>query len=250
MSAVIAVRDVTVSYGAEKQRRDVLRNVDLTIEAGSFTCFLGRSGCGKTTLLNVIAGIVPYTSGSLTLDGKPIDDASNRKRLGYVFQDHRLLPWRTALGNAAFVLEAWGVARAEREERAMRALRLVGLDTFAGSYPHQLSGGMRSRVALARALAIEPDVLLMDEPFGALDAQTRRNLQEELVRVWAQQGQTIVFVTHDILEAIALADRIVLLAPNAVGLRHIQTVALPRPRRIGDEEVVRMFAQLSEMIEE
>ncbi len=250
MSAAIDVRDVGVSYGVGERRLNVLRNVDLHIEASSFTCFLGRSGCGKTTLLNAIAGLVPFSSGSLTVDGKPIGDPFNRNRLAYVFQDHRLLPWRTALANVAFVLEAQGMAREPREARARQALQLVGLEAVTASYPHQLSGGMRSRVALARALAIDPDVLLMDEPFGALDAQTRRTLQDELLRVWEQQRQTVIFVTHDILEAITLADRIVVLAPDRAGIRHIETVELPRPRRMADESVIRIFSKLNEMIEE
>jgi NitT/TauT family transport system ATP-binding protein len=250
VSAAIDVRDVGVTYTVGEKQLNVLRNVDLHIDASSFTCFLGRSGCGKTTLLNAIAGLVPHSSGSLTVDGKPITDPINRNRLAYVFQDHRLLPWRTALANVAFPLEAQGVARGTRDARAGEALRAVGLATAAGSYPHQLSGGMRSRVALARALAIEPDVLLMDEPFGALDAQTRRTLQDELLRVWQQRSQTIVFVTHDILEAILLADRIVVLAPDRAGIRHVEAVDLERPRRMSDESVVRLFSRLSEMIEE
>jgi NitT/TauT family transport system ATP-binding protein len=250
VSATIDVNDVGVSYSVGEKQLNVLRNVNLHIEASSFTCFLGRSGCGKTTLLNAIAGLVPYSTGMLTVDGKSIADPFNRNRLAYVFQDHRLLPWRTALTNVAFALEAQGMARRPRETRAQEALKLVGLEGAGESYPHQLSGGMRSRVALARALAIDPDVLLMDEPFGALDAQTRRTLQDELLRVWQQQSQTVVFVTHDILEAITLADQIVVLAPDRAGIRHIEPVELPRPRRMADERVVRMFASLNEMIEE
>jgi NitT/TauT family transport system ATP-binding protein len=239
---------VDFQLGGGRQHR-VLQDIDLSVASGEFICLLGASGCGKTTLLNVAAGLIAATRGTVTINGKALSDDANRHQLAYVFQDPRLLPWRTAQANAEFGLEALETPRDERRRRARAALELVGLDTFADAFPAQLSGGMRSRVALARALAIEPSVLLMDEPFGALDAQTRTTMQRELIRLWSESRRTVLFVTHDILEAIVLADRIVVLSPQSVGVTHIETVTLERPRSLKDEGVLRLYAHLAGFIE-
>jgi NitT/TauT family transport system ATP-binding protein len=203
-----------------------LANVDLAIAPGEFVAILGPSGCGKSTLLNVIAGFERPSAGRVLVDGAPVNTPGPERPV--VFQQHSLFPWMSALDNVAFGLRMAGQASAR--ERARHYLGLVGLADFHHRYPHELSGGMQQRVGLARALAVEPTILLMDEPFGALDAQTRVLMQEQLMRLWEQWRHTVVFVTHDIDEAIFLADRIVVLGimPNIV--RGAFEVALPRPR--------------------
>jgi NitT/TauT family transport system ATP-binding protein len=200
----------------------VLEDVSFSLGAGEIVALLGPSGCGKSTLLNIIAGLQPASGGAVTVEG-----AAN---LGYVFQDDRLLPWRTALRNVSFSLEAGSMRRAERIARARAALELMSLGDFSGSYPHQLSGGMRSRVALARSLVLNPGVLLMDEPFGRLDAQTRAQMHAEVLRLHSAFKMSIIFVTHDVDEAVLLADRVIVLAPRPGRIRAIVPIALDRPR--------------------
>ena len=204
-----------------------LSGATLRIEVGSFVCLLGPSGCGKTTLLNLIAGFERPSSGTVRIDGA--DVAGPNPRHAVIFQDYGLFPWLTVERNVLFGLEARNVPADEARERAQAQLRLVGLTLFSQSFPHQLSGGMKQRVALARALAVEPDVLLMDEPFGALDAFTRYRLQDELQRLHREKGLTIVFVTHDLDEAIYLADHVALMAPNPGRIERVIDVHLPRP---------------------
>jgi NitT/TauT family transport system ATP-binding protein len=194
---------------ADGQSQVVLSAVDLNITDGEFVCIVGASGCGKTTLLNMIGGFDFPTAGSVLIDGKKVSgpDPKHIK----IFQEHALFPWRTAIGNVCFGLEAKGIARVEAEQIAGDYLSLVGLTEAAKKFPFQLSGGMRQRVALARALAVEPDILLLDEPFGALDALTRYRLQDELIRIWKKKKPTIIFVTHDIDEAMYLANRVIVM---------------------------------------
>jgi NitT/TauT family transport system ATP-binding protein len=187
-----------------------LGGVDLDVRDGEFVCIVGPSGCGKSTLLDLLAGLTRPTTGRVLIDGREITGPGLDR--GVVFQQYALLPWRTALGNVEFGLEAKGVARAERPERAREYLELVGLHGFEDRYPHELSGGMKQRVAIARSLAFDPDVLLMDEPFAALDAQTRETMQSELLRIWKRTGKTIVFVTHGIDEAVYLSQRVAVLS--------------------------------------
>jgi NitT/TauT family transport system ATP-binding protein len=209
------------------QRRSVLEDVTLEVADGEFVCVLGPSGCGKSTLIHLLAGFERPTSGAVTVDGKPVSGPDPSRIL--LSQDGGLLPWRTVLQNVLFGLEARGVGRAEAARRAEQYVALVGLRGHEKNFPHQLSGGMRQRTALARALAVHPEVLFMDEPFAALDMFTRFRLQDELLRLWRELGQTIVFVTHDLDEAVYLAGRVVLLAANPGRVKQVLPVHLDRP---------------------
>ncbi|MGF6573988.1 NitT/TauT family transport system ATP-binding protein [Paraburkholderia fungorum] len=226
----IVARDISLTYTNEANgsRHTVLDRFDLKVRDGEFLAVLGPSGCGKSTFLSILAGLVPQTSGSVTVDGEPVGVAS--QKLGFVFQGYALFPWRTVRKNVETGLEIRGVARAQRRSEAERFLQLVGLLDFADHYPHQLSGGMRQRVAIARVLAYGPEILLMDEPFGALDAQTRESLQQELLGIWEQSAKTVVFVTHSIDEAIFLADRVAIMGRGPGRVKDIIEVDLPRPR--------------------
>jgi NitT/TauT family transport system ATP-binding protein len=208
---------------------EALRGVDLAVADGQFVCLLGPSGCGKSTLLRILAGIYRQSAGEVQMRAASRPD---RPANAVVFQEYAIFPWRTVLDNVAFGLEMHGAARGEREEIARRYVDKVGLTRFAGHYPHQLSGGMKQRVALARAFASDPQLLLMDEPFGALDAQTRTEMQEELVRIWEEERKTVVYVTHSLDEAIILGDRIVLMGTNPGHVKHVYPVDLPRPREL------------------
>ena len=204
--AAVEVRHVAKVYDGGTE---ALRDINLRFPRGQLTTLLGPSGCGKTTLLKIIAGLIPATEGSVLVNGKAVSGPGPER--AFVFQDFALLPWATTLRNAAFGLELRGMAKAEREEIARQHLREVGLGGFEDRYPHELSGGMRQRVALARALSQDSDVLLMDEPFGALDAMTRDILHDELEDLWASTNKTVLFVTHNVREAVRLGDRVVLL---------------------------------------
>ena len=205
-----------------------LDDVSLSIADDEFISFVGPSGCGKTTLLRIIAGLDEASSGEVLVDGNRIIGPG--PKVGMVFQEYSLFPWRTILDNIAFGLEMRGVPRQSRFEIARGYIRLVGLEQFEKSYPYELSGGMRQRVAIARALANDPDLLLMDEPFGALDAQTRNKMQAELLTIWEQSKKTILFVTHSVDEAVFLSDRIVVMSPRPGKIRSIVPVLIPRPR--------------------
>ena len=226
----IVARDLALSYpnAASDSGHAVLKGFDLSVRDGEFLSLLGPSGCGKSTFLNILAGLVPQSSGDIRVDGEPVSAA--RHKLGVVFQGYALFPWRTVRKNVETGLEIRRVSRAQRRAEAEHYLRLVGLLDFADHYPHQLSGGMRQRVAIARALAYGPEVLLMDEPFGALDAQTRESLQQELLGIWEQSAKTVVFVTHSIDEAIFLSDRVAVMGRGPGRVKEIIDVDLPRPR--------------------
>jgi NitT/TauT family transport system ATP-binding protein len=200
----------------------VIDSVSFEVDAGDFVCLLGPNGCGKTTLLRIIGGLEPPSRGRVLLDGVPVvADERHDRKVGVVFQEDRLLPWRTLRDNVALVLKPLGAGAAEREARAARYLRVVGLQGFEDYYPGRVSGGMRQRAAIARALAIEPDVLLMDEPFGALDAQNRRIMQNEVRRIWRETGRTILFVTHSIEEAVAIGTTLVMLSARPSRIRDL-----------------------------
>jgi len=229
--SVLEARNVYKVFVARGKARTALRNVQLTIHRGEFVCLVGPSGCGKSTVLNMFAGLVTPTDGTILHDGRAIKDVNTR--VGYVTQDDNLLPWRTALANVELALECKGVRRAERRERAFDYLARVGLKGSADLYPHELSGGMRKRVSIVRTLVDDSvDVILMDEPFGPLDAQTRLVLQDELLRLWQGTDRTIVFVTHDIVEAITLSDRIATFTGVPGSIKQVRNVTLPRPRDV------------------
>ncbi|QRP48663.1 ABC transporter ATP-binding protein [Amycolatopsis sp. FDAARGOS 1241] len=229
--ATVVVSRVGKRYSRRRGSANVtLRNVNLQIASGEFVSLVGASGCGKTTLIRMIAGLAPYSSGSITVDGAVVRGVP--KRLGFVFQDAALMPWRTLRDNVVMGLNETGADLDRRTVQAKVAekLALVGLTEYAGYYPRQLSGGMKQRAGLARALVSEPDLLLMDEPFGALDAFTRLRLQEELAAIVAGSNTTTVFVTHDVDEAVFLSDRIVVLTPSPGTVKEIVSVDLPKPR--------------------
>jgi ABC-type nitrate/sulfonate/bicarbonate transport system ATPase subunit len=207
---------------------EALRGISLTCAPGEFVCLLGLSGCGKSTLLQMVAGLEGPTSGQIVVDGHELNGPSPATSI--VFQDHGLFPWMTVRHNVEFNMKARGIAAAERRIRGEEMLALTGLSGFAARYPHELSGGMRQRVGIARALTTKPRGLLMDEPFGALDAQTRGRLQSELLEIWATQRTTVLFVTHSIDEAVFLADRILVFTPRPGQLSANVPVDLPRPR--------------------
>ncbi len=218
--------------GATKHYRDVavFDELDLAVREGETLCILGPSGCGKTTLLRAMHGLLPVDSGHVRIDGS--DVTSPRRNVAMVFQHFGLMPWKRVAENVAYGLELAGMPRGTIRERVAHYIEMVGLNGFEAHYPHQLSGGMQQRVGLARALAMEPDVLLMDEPFGSLDAQTREILQDELLRIYALMPRTMVFITHSIEEAIALGDRIVVLTARPARVRETLTVDIPRPRTV------------------
>lgn len=223
-------------------------NVSLTIEDDEFISFVGPSGCGKTTFLRIIAGLDHASSGEVFLDGNRI--LGPGPKVGMVFQEYSLFPWRTVLDNIAFGLEMRGISKQERYETARRYVVLVGLEQFEKSYPFELSGGMRQRVAIARALANDPDLLLMDEPFGALDAQTRNKMQTELLMIWERSKKTILFVTHSVDEAVYLSDRIVVMSPRPGRIRTIVPVMIPRPRNRTAPEFGELRREVLGLIEE
>lgn len=209
---------------------EVLRDISFDVAQGEVVALLGTSGCGKSTLLNIVSGLLPADAGRLQLFGESSARFSAWQRIAYMFQEDRLLPWRSVHANVAFGLEAAGVGKAERAERVAEALRLVGLEAFAKAWPHQLSGGMRSRVALARSLVVQPRVLLMDEPFSKLDPHTRSQMHGEVLRLQKLTGMTVLFVTHDVEEAVVLANRVVVLEPRPGRVRAIHPVSLAQPR--------------------
>jgi NitT/TauT family transport system ATP-binding protein len=209
---------------------EALRGIALAVERGEFISVVGPSGCGKTTFLRIVAGLEPASSGTVIIDGRVVIEPGSDR--GFVFQTDNLLPWRTVLANAMIGLEVAGRTGPEEQRRTLDLLKLVGLDGFENYYPRQLSGGMRQRVNLARALAIDPEVLLMDEPFASLDAQTREIMQTELLRIWEQGRKTVLFVTHQIDEAVFLSDRVLVLARRPGRLQECVEIKLPRLRSL------------------
>jgi NitT/TauT family transport system ATP-binding protein len=227
---------------------EVLRDVSFEVPLGAIVAILGPSGSGKSTLLNLAAGLLAADAGGILVLGERTDGAVDWNRLGYMFQDDRLLPWRVAIQNVSLALEAGDMPADERLRRARAALDLVGLGGFPQAYPHQLSGGMRSRVALARSLVSEPEVLLMDEPFSRLDAQTRGSMHRELLRIHAMRPLSILFVTHDVEEAVVLADRVVLMSARPGRVRRAIDVSLPHPR-IATPQAISLIAELRASLE-
>jgi NitT/TauT family transport system ATP-binding protein len=227
--AHIEARDITLTYQTPSGAVPAVHGVSFGIETSEFLCIVGPSGCGKSTLLNIVAGFLLPTVGEIRIAGAPVKGYGTDR--GVVFQDFaQLFPWRTALGNVAFGLEMKGVPKSEREAIALEQLRLVKLENFARSYPHHLSGGMQQRVAIARALAYNPAVLLMDEPFAALDALTRDEMQRLLADVWRATRKTVIYVTHNVAEAVYLADRVLVMTAHPGTVKTEVPIRLPRPR--------------------
>jgi ABC-type nitrate/sulfonate/bicarbonate transport system ATPase subunit len=225
----IELRNIGLQYESAENSLTALQDVSFGVEAAEFLCVVGQSGCGKTTMLNIVAGFLKPTQGEILISGKAVTGKGLDR--GIVFQDFaQLFPWRTAQRNIEFGLEMKGIAKEERAEIALRFLRLVNLEKFARSYPHELSGGMQQRVAIARALAYNPAVLLMDEPFAALDALTREEMQRFLVDVWRETKKTVVYVTHNVAEAVYLADRVIVFSPHPGTVKAQVKITLPRPR--------------------
>ncbi len=245
--AKLVVKNVSKSFTTRRGSLQVLEDVNLTVNEGEFVCLVGPSGCGKSTLLNLIAGLDTADSGELASDGQPIT-GTGRERM-VMFQEHALFPWLDALGNVLFGLKLKSnLSNADRLEVARYYLHLVGLDRFAHANIHELSGGMKQRVALARALAPNPRVLLMDEPFAALDAMTREQLYEDLQFIWQQRRKTIIFVTHNVREAVCLGDRVILFSPNPGRIREEFTIDLPRPRDINSVELAALATEITRQL--
>lgn len=228
MSEQIIVKDVQKVFKSKEREVIALQDINLEINPGEFVCLLGPSGCGKSTLLNAIAGFALPSSGSITAGERQIQSPGPDR--GMVFQEYALFPWMTVEDNIAFGLEIKGMPRTQIRQRVTELLTMLGMADFATRFPKELSGGMRQRVAIARILALDSPIMLMDEPFGALDALTRRNLQDELLRIWSDLNKTIIFVTHSIEEAIYLADRIIVMTYRPGTIKRDLTVTIPRPR--------------------
>jgi len=248
MTDIFELTGVSREYRGAQSSTLALDDVGLTVQDGEFLVLLGPSGCGKSTLLELLAGLQHPDAGSVTFRGVPV--SAPHPARGVVFQDPALFPWLTVLANVAIGLELTGVPAKERERRALVELERVGLAEFAGAYPSELSGGMRQRAGIARALAADPEVLLMDEPFGAVDHLTRIQLQEDLLTLWSQQRRTVVFVTHDVGEAVYLADRIVILSARPGRIARQITVHAPRPRVHGDPELLALESDIYRMLRE
>ncbi len=238
----VVVQNLSVAYGANP----VLTDMSLQIGDGEFVCLLGPSGCGKTTLLNAIGGFVPAAAGAITIDGTPVTGPGADR--GMVFQEYALFPWFTVEQNVQYGPRIRGIAKPELRELSDRYLGLVQLDKFKQQYPNQLSGGQRQRVAIARALANDPKILLMDEPFGALDAMTREALQEELLRIWEAERRTCVFVTHSIGEAVFLADKVVLMQANPGRIACVLENTVPRPRNRTSDAYFAFYRRVDEAL--
>ena len=249
---MLEVRQLSKVFFEENDSRKpglvALYNISLAIRKNEFVSLLGPSGCGKTTLIRIIAGLLPADCGEVLVNGQAVTVPGRDRCM--VFQQFGLLPWRTVLSNVEFGLEIEGVPKDERSALAGQYLELVGLKGFEHYYPHQISGGMQQRVGIARALSKKPDILLMDEPFGAVDAQTREQLQEELLKIWSRTDTTVVFVTHSIDEALYLSDRVVVMQALPGRIKEEVSVDLPRPRWEGDVKADPRFAQLRSQLRE
>ncbi|KKO55340.1 ABC transporter ATP-binding protein [Paenibacillus sp. DMB20] len=239
----IELRNITKEYeNIDEEQTYALRDINLTVHDGEFLCVLGPSGCGKSTLLEITAGLLSQTSGEVLLDH--VQQSGTSRDIGVVFQDSALFPWRSIRRNIEFGLEIAGVSREERRDRVQKTMELVGLAGFEDKYPHQLSGGMRQRAGLARTLVADPRVILMDEPFSAVDHLTRLTLQDEMIRIWEKEKKTIFFITHDVAEAVYLATRIVLLSPRPGRIQKIFDVPFERPRNRNDMQLLNIVEKI------
>lgn len=238
----VTIRDLSKSFALNGQRLNVLRDLNLDVGNGESLAIVGPSGCGKTTLLRILAGLEQPDAGGVLIDGTPVHGVGTERAI--IFQEPRLLPWLSVLGNVAFGLEVRGTPKASAEARALHYIRLVGLGDFEAAFPRQLSGGMAQRVGIARALTVQPEILLLDEPLGALDAMTKLTMQEELSRIWREEQVTMILVTHDLEEAIYLADRVLVLPKEKGAVARLIDVKLPRPRDRNESGFVSMRRKL------
>jgi ABC-type nitrate/sulfonate/bicarbonate transport system ATPase subunit len=238
----VAIRDLSKAFAISGRSFNVLRNLSLHIGGGESLAIVGASGSGKTTLLRILAGLEEADSGGVLIDGKRIEGVGTDRAV--IFQEPRLLPWLTVLDNVVFPLTVRGLARGEARRLAERYINLVGLSEFASALPSQLSGGMAQRVGIARALAVQPEILLLDEPFGALDAMTKITMQEELARIWRDEKVTMILVTHDLEEAVYLADRVLILPKEKGGRPREINIDLPRPRDRSEARFVKLRQEL------
>ena len=244
---ILEVRDIKISFpSVDAPPVLAAEHLSLSVQKGEFLAILGPSGCGKSSLLNAMAGLCPVSGGEILLEGVPVSGISGK--IGYISQADHLLPWRRVIDNVALGLELRGVPKQARQEQARELLQSMGLSDFERHYPHELSGGMKKRVTIARAIATQPQVLFMDEPFGPLDAFTKERLQEDILEIWEQRHQTIVYVTHDLTEAISLADRVLLMGGRPGQIRGEYAVSLPRPRRVMESKFLPEFVALEQRI--
>jgi len=240
--------DVNKTFGSGKNKVTAISDLNLEVKENEFTVLVGPSGCGKSTFLYLVAGFEKPTSGKILLDGESITKPGPDR--GFVFQEFALYPWRTVLGNVMFGLEIGGTPKATAREKAMHYIKMVGLEGFENAYPHTLSGGMKQRVGIARAIAYDPEVLLMDEPFGSLDAQTRKVMQGELMKIWEEMRKTVIFVTHSVIEATYLADRIIVMTARPGKVKGIIDVDLPRPRDYTGKKYLEIRKKALDLLEE
>ncbi|MCL5075109.1 MAG: ABC transporter ATP-binding protein [Chloroflexi bacterium] len=247
--SLIKIEDVHKTYFSEGGAVESLRGIDLVVHDGEFVSFLGPSGCGKSTLLKIIGAIIEPTHGRVLVKGEDAEMAKRKRAFGFVFQDPVLLPWRSVRDNVCLPLEVTKASAEIRHTRPMELLQLVGLEGFDDKLPRQLSGGMKQRVSIARALSFNPSILLMDEPFGALDEFTREKMGLELLNVWTKTQKTIIFVTHSIAEAIFLSDRVVVMSPRPGVIRSVVTINLPRPRLVEMAQTLK-FVELIKRVRE
>ncbi|MEE9239707.1 MAG: ABC transporter ATP-binding protein [bacterium] len=252
MSTILSIRDLHKEFLSRGNSVIAIKDMSLDIEEGEFVTIVGPSGCGKSTLLNSIVGLVPPTSGVITYKGRRLRGINSE--IGYVPQSDYLYEWRTILNNVAFALEVRGHNKETRHAKAREYIRRVGLAGFENHYPHELSGGMRQRVNIIRTLIYDPEVILMDEPFGPLDAQTRLILQDQLLRLWEEARKTVIFITHDLVEAIALSDRVVVMTSRPGAVKSVTRIEIPRPRDVfrihREEKFVAVYDKLWEELRE
>ena len=247
----LAARNISMTFVKRQQAVEVLRDVTVEVEASHFVSIVGASGCGKTTLLRIVDGLIAPTGGEILIDGRPVAGPGTDR--AFVFQQDALFPWRTVMDNVIFGLEVQRKGKREATERAREFIQLVGLSGFEHHFPHELSGGMRQRANLARALTVDPEVLLMDEPFAALDAQTREIMQSELLRIWRSNRKTVLFITHQIDEAVYLSDKVVVMTARPGRIKAVVEVDIPRPRQLSVKRTPRFLEIVDEiwkMIEE
>lgn len=244
---ILSIKNLKKTFPKDDGAMVAIENFNLDVKNGDFVCILGPSGCGKTTLLRMVAGLEPLTSGSMKVSGEDIEGPGSDR--GMVFQEFGLFPWRNVKKNVEFGLELKGIPSEKRAEISQKYVELVGLKGFERSYPKELSGGMKQRVGIARALANDPAVLLMDEPFGALDAQTRNQMQMELLRIWKETKKTVLFVTHSVDEAVFLADRIVVMTSRPGTVKNLWNIDLPRPRDRASSEFIALRKNILDELE-